>query len=119
MGQEAIVFYGKKTAGLLRKSETGYEFTYDGDYLKDPSALPISLSLPLRSEKYASSELFPFFEGLLPEGWLLNLTVAIAKIDKNDKFRLLLHTGEDPIGAVSIREIPVKISLRREILTGI
>src|SRR3989344_2134844 len=101
--QEAAIFYGKKRAGLLRKSESGYEFAYDENYLKDSGAFPISLSLPLRPEKYESRELFPFFEGLLPEGWLLNITAATAKIDKEDKFHLLLHTGEDPIGAVSVK----------------
>ena len=106
--QTAAIYYGKKKAGILRKGDAGYEFAYDENYLKDPTALPISLSLPLRSERHESRELFPFFESLLPEGWLLNITVATAKIDKNDKFRLLLHTGEDPIGAVSIRPLEEK-----------
>ena len=61
--------------------------------------------MPLRAEKYDSKELFPFFDGLLPEGWLLDLDCAAAKIDKNDKFRLLLHTGRDPVGAVSVQPI--------------
>lgn len=103
--ETAMVYYGKRKAGILGKTKAGYEFTYDSDYLKGPAALPISLSLPLTSEKYESRELFPFFEGLLPEGWLLNITATTAKIDKEDKFRLLLHTGEDPIGAVSIMPI--------------
>ena len=98
----AEVFYGDKRAGELRRTDTGFEFSYDGAYLSSPEALPISLSLPLRAEKYESKMLFPFFIGLLPEGWLLDLICASAKIDKNDKFGLLLHTGKDPIGAVSI-----------------
>jgi len=51
---------------------------------------------------YESPRLFSFFDGLLPEGWLLDVTSSTANIDANDKFGLLLHTGEDPIGAVSI-----------------
>ena len=103
--EAAVVYYGKEKAGILRKTKAGYEFTYDKNYLKEPAALPISLSLPLKAEKYESRELFPFFEGLLPEGWLLNITAATAKIDKEDKFHLLLHTGEDPIGAVSVKPL--------------
>ncbi len=98
----AEVFYRDKRAGELRKTDEGFEFSYDGAYLSSPGALPISLSLPLRAEKYESKILFPFFVGLLPEGWLLDLICAAAKIDKNDKFGLLLHTGQDPIGAVSV-----------------
>ncbi len=101
----AEVFYGDKRAGELRKTEKGFEFAYDGAYLSAPGALPISLAMPLRAEKYESKELFPFFDGLLPEGWLLDLICVSAKIDKNDKFRLLLHTGQDPVGAVSIKAI--------------
>jgi len=101
--ERAAVFYGDKEAGELIKKAGGYEFTYKREYLGDPDAMPISLAMPLQEEKYESSDLFSFFDGLLPEGWLLDLTCAAAKIDKNDKFRLLLHTGKDPVGAVSIR----------------
>ncbi|MBI4061112.1 MAG: HipA N-terminal domain-containing protein [Elusimicrobia bacterium] len=99
----AAVFHGRQQAGVLTKKADGYEFAYDGSYLSSAAALPISLSMPLREEKYESKELFPFFDGLLPEGWLLDLDCAAAKIDKSDKFRLLLHTGRDPVGAVSVR----------------
>ena len=101
----AEVFYEDKRAGELRRTDKGFEFAYDRVYLSDTEARAISLSMPLRAEKYESKMLFPFFDGLLPEGWLLDLICASAKIDKNDKFRLLLHTGQDPIGAVSIKAI--------------
>jgi len=99
----AAVFHGLKLAGVLTKKVDSFEFVYDSGYLSSSVAAPISLSMPLREEKYESKELFPFFDGLLPEGWLLDLDCAAAKIDKNDKFRLLLHTGRDPVGAVSVR----------------
>ena len=101
----AEIFYGDKRAGELRKTDKAFEFVYDNAYLSDTEARPISLSMPLRQGKYESKALFPFFDGLLPEGWLLELICASAKIDKNDKFRLLLHTGHDPIGAVSVKAI--------------
>ena len=100
--QRAAVFCKGKPAGLLTKKAEGYEFSYDAAYLSAPDATPISMAMPLRAEKYESRALFPFFDGLLPEGWLLDLTCAAAKIDKDDKFRLLLQTGQDPVGAVSV-----------------
>lgn len=92
-------------AGTLSKFRKGFRFFYDPAYLKSSQARPISFSLPLRAEAYESPHLFSFFDGLLPEGWLLDLTSAGAKIDKNDKFALLLHTGRDPVGAVTVRPI--------------
>lgn len=103
--ERAEIFYGDQRAGELRRTGEGFEFAYDAAYLSSAAARPISLSMPLRAQPYESKRLFPFFDGLLPEGWLLDLICASAKIDKNDKFRLLLHTGQDPIGAVSIRAI--------------
>lgn len=100
--ENAAVYYGTRKAGTLRRKETGYEFIYDPDYLTDPKATPISLSMPLTRTKYESARFFPFFDGLLPEGWLLELTCSAARIDKKDKFNLLLHTGGDPVGAVSV-----------------
>lgn len=99
----AAVFHGQKLAGVLTKTADGFEFVYDHGYLSKPEAMPISLGMPLREEKYESKELFPFFDGLLPEGWLLDMICATVKIDPDDKFRLLLHTGGDPIGAISVK----------------
>lgn len=103
---QAEVFYQEKKAGILSKTSRGYEFAYDSQYLSDPRALPICLTMPLREEKYESPDLFPFFKGLLPEGWLLALTSKTLKIDPNDKFNLLLHTGQNTVGAVHVRPIP-------------
>jgi len=104
---KAVVIYNGKRAGILSKTAEGYEFTYDSSYLNEAESRPVSLSLPLRIKKYESTRLFSFFDGLLPEGWLLELTSRTAQIDKDDKFRLLLHTGADPIGAVSVRQMGV------------
>ena len=43
----------------------------DADWLARPDAVPVSLTLPLRPEPYDSRSLHPFFENLLPEGWLI------------------------------------------------
>jgi serine/threonine-protein kinase HipA len=105
--QVAIVYYGKERAGRLIKNpdgpNSGYDFEYDTAYIEKLGTRPISLGMPLRKEKYQSKTLFPFFEGLLPEGWLLELTSQTLKIDPKDKFALLLHTGGDTVGAVTVR----------------
>ena len=105
MGRSGIVFVQKKHAGLIRETDEGYEFSYDDDYLAGQEALPVSLTLPLTQEIYRSSTLFPFFDGLIPEGWLLRVVERNWKIDINDRFGLLLVTCNDCIGDVQIREI--------------
>ena len=58
--------------------------------------------MPLRREAYMSNTLFPFFDGLIPEGWLLNVAQKNWKLDENDRFGLLLTVCKDCIGDVNI-----------------
>ena len=58
-------------AALIKKIIKGYRFSYYTKYLSLPDAQPVSLPLPLANKPYESESLFPFFLGLLPEGWLL------------------------------------------------
>ena len=63
----------------------------------------MSLTLPLTEESYHSKTLFSFFDGLIPEGWLLSVVSRNWKIDKKDRFGLLLVACRDGIGNVTIR----------------
>jgi HipA-like protein len=89
--------------GVIEETETGSRFRYHRAWLAREGALPISLTLPLREEPYESRGLLPYFENLLPEGWLLELSTAKLKISKDDAFGLLLATCADCIGAVEVR----------------
>ena len=60
-------------AGIIEETDTGYRFTYDPEYLTLPDARPVSLTLPLADSPFESRTFFPFFDGLIPEGWLLDL----------------------------------------------
>ena len=70
--------------------------------MSEKDAQPVSLTLPLREEPYESESLFPFFLGLIPEGWLLDITSRILKIDPENSFEILLASGGDCIGAVTV-----------------
>lgn len=50
-----------------------------------------------------STVLFPFFDGLIPEGWLLNVVSRNWKISQTDRFGLLLLVCKDCIGDVCIK----------------
>jgi len=93
---------GRRVGVLAERPGGGTRFTYDADWLGVEDAAPVSLTLPLRAEPYDSAGLHPFFENLLPEGWLLELSTAKLKIPKDDAFGLLLATCADCIGAVEV-----------------
>ena len=103
----AQIFVRDRLAGLLSETDAGYTFVYDADYLADPSAPAVSLTLPRRAEPYTSKTLFAFFDGLIPEGWLLNIVTQNWKLDAKDRFGLLLVACRDCIGAVSVREVDI------------
>lgn len=106
MAKRAEVYFKDELAGILEKTDAGtYRFTYDGRYLADTHVRPISATLPLAREPFESVALFPFFHGLIPEGWLLELESKILKIDEDDAFEMLLATCGDCVGAVSIRPL--------------
>jgi serine/threonine-protein kinase HipA len=96
------VFYRDYYAGILTEDENGYSFTYQKEYLKSNNARAISFSLPLREETFASKTMFPFFDGLIPEGWLLDIAENNWKINPRDRMSLLLAFCKDTIGAVSV-----------------
>lgn len=106
MNNRGLVYFQDRLAGTLTEIDEGYEFTYQTDYLEQGNSSPISLTLPLSNQKYKSKVLFSFFDGLIPEGWLLNLATTHWKVKSNDRFELLLLTCRDTIGAVTV--IPAK-----------
>lgn len=103
---KADVYLWDRKAGLLERTDGGYRFAYYPEYLASPDSQPISLTLPLTKEPYESATVFPFFLGLIPEGWLLDITSRTLKIDPENTFDILLETCGDCIGAVKV--IPIE-----------
>lgn len=103
--RSANVYVRDILAGILRETEEGYEFQYSEDYLLSEDASVVSLTLPLQSDAYVSKTLFAFFDGLIPEGWLLSVVTHNWKLNENDRFGILLVACNDCIGNVSIREV--------------
>jgi len=93
------------TAGWISQDENGYHFVYDKVYLQSENRIAISLTLPLREESYDSNVLFPFFDGLIPEGWLLDIAEKNWKLNPRDRMGLLLACCKDCIGAVSVHPL--------------
>lgn len=104
--RQAIIKYNNNKAGLLSELDNGeYEFVYDAAYCTNYPEAFITFNMPVSKHPYRSKNLFPFFDGLIPEGWLLNIASESWKINKNDRMGLLLACCKNAIGAVSIHAI--------------
>lgn len=105
--RSASIYYGEILAGILTETNDGdYVFQYDVTYTEQYPEQFITFSMPVRLIPYTDSRLFPFFEGLIPEGWLLNIASKNWKINPNDRMGLLLACCHNCIGAVSVLPIP-------------
>ena len=108
--REAHVYHDGTFAGILQESDEGYLFVYDSAYLAAVDAKPVSLPLPKQTAPHVNSTMFPFFDGLIPEGWLLEVACETWKVDRRDRMGLLMVACEDCIGAVTVRGVfPVEV----------
>ena len=98
----AYVYVRNVFAGELKEMDDGYAFVYEEAYLERKDATAVSLTLPLKKEPYTSKTLFAFFDGLIPEGWLLDVVSRNWKISPSDRFGLLLIACKDGVGNVRI-----------------
>lgn len=103
--RKAEIKIHNNTAGWLTQDENGYHFVYDRHYLESKKPEPISLTLPLQTATFTSNILFPFFDGLIPEGWLLDIAEKNWKLNPRDRMGLLLACCKDCIGAVSVHPV--------------
>jgi len=104
--RKAKIYYNEVIAGLLTETDGGdYIFKYNEKYIKLHPDQFITFSMPVRKEPYIDNRLFPFFEGLIPEGWLLDIASKNWKINTNDRMGLLLVCCANCIGAVSVEPL--------------
>lgn len=102
--RQGEIWVNKQKAGTLTENDEGYMYQYDKAYLSLKNATPVSLTLPLKEAPFTSDNLFPFFDGLIPEGWLLDIAQKNWKLNPRDRMGLLLKTCRDCIGNISIIE---------------
>ena len=96
------VFNFGEYAGDLIEFEKNklYKFIYNDEY----NGKPVSLTMPMDKREYQFDQFPPFFEGLLPEGIQLDALIRQTKTDRNDYLSLLIITGKDLVGSVTVEE---------------
>ncbi|MDP8202497.1 MAG: HipA N-terminal domain-containing protein [Candidatus Tenebribacter burtonii] len=101
MNRKAIISVNNTPAGEFIELDKGFEIKYFPIY----TGQPISLTLPFSIEKYTFKSFPSFFDGLLPEGIMLEVLLKKIKLDADDYFGQLLTVGSDLVGAVTVEEI--------------
>lgn len=105
--RQGKIFYEETLAGILTETDDGeYTFTYDASFIKNHPDEFLTFSMPVNNTIYRDKRLFPFFDGLIPEGWLLDIASRSWKINPNDRMGLLLACCGNCIGAVSVKPVP-------------
>jgi len=99
--RKANVFVDDVLAGELRELERGkrYQFFYLDSY-GGPS---VSLTMPKGQLVYDFNRFPPFFEGVLPEGFMLDSLLKRSKIDRDDLLSQLIQVGGDLVGNVTVK----------------
>ncbi|MBS1571623.1 MAG: HipA N-terminal domain-containing protein [Bacteroidetes bacterium] len=104
--RQGKVFYQEHFAGIVTETnDSDFTYEYDPEYIQKFPNQFITFSMPVSEKVYRENRLFPFFEGLIPEGWLLEIASESWKINKNDRMGLLLACCKNCIGAVSVEPI--------------
>ena len=102
--RQGRVYYKDLLAGIITETDEGeYVFQYNDQYVQNHPNQFITFTMPVTHQSYYYRRLFPFFDGLIPEGWLLDIASENWKINKNDRMGLLLACCQNCIGAVSVK----------------
>lgn len=104
--RQGIVKYNDIAAGILTETAEGaYIFQYDEAYCVEFPDQFITFQMPVRTYPYHSVSMFSFFDGLIPEGWLLTIATESWKLNQKDRMGLLLACCQHSIGAVSVHPL--------------
>lgn len=96
------VFLNGRLVGVLRRESTGaIDFQYAGEWLDWRATFPISLSLPLREDRYTGAPVINVFDNLLPDDDAVRRRVAErVGASGTDAYSMLSVLGHDCVGAL-------------------
>ena len=101
--KKAKVFVNGVLAGEILELQRGKKYQFI--YLENYSGPSVSLEMPCDRLIYEYDEFPPFFEGLLPEGMMLESLLKQTKLDRNDLLGQLIMVGGDLVGNVTVEAV--------------
>jgi serine/threonine-protein kinase HipA len=104
------VYLNATLVGQLNRAASGaIDFRYDAAWLERQNAIPVSLSLPLREDRYIGEPVVAFFDNLLPDSQDIRRRVAERSgAEGTDAYSLLSAIGRDCAGALQF--LPENVS---------
>ena len=101
--RRAKVFVAGVEAGVLEELTRGSEYIFR--YHETYQGYPVSLTMPIEQREIWFNRFPPFFDGVLPEGFMLAALLRQTRIEKDDLFSQLVAVGGNLVGPVTIEEI--------------
>lgn len=96
-----VLLNGRRVGTLRREASGAIDFQYEDDWLAWEHAMPVSLSMPLREERYAGAPVLAVFDNLLPDNDGIRRQIAgRVRADGVDAYSLLSAIGRDCAGAL-------------------
>jgi serine/threonine-protein kinase HipA len=96
-----VYLNGRPVGRLRRESSGAIDFQYDERWLSWDSTFPVSLSLPLREDRYVGDPVIAVFDNLLPDNDDIRRRIAArSAADGIDPYGLLSAIGRDCVGAL-------------------
>jgi len=101
-GSSLNVYFNGRLIGHFRRERTAaVNFQYDPDWLSWENAIPVSLSMPLREDRYVGETVMAVFDNLLPDNAdILRRLAERTGASGIDAFSLLTAIGRDCVGAL-------------------
>lgn len=98
-----ISMNGVVIGSLTKTKQSGMIFQYTEDWLSSSQARPLSLSMPLKREAYSGSEVFNYFDNLLPDRKnIRDRVISRFKVESDHPFDILSAIGSDCVGAIQV-----------------
>lgn len=96
-----VYLNGRQVGELNRETSGAIDFRYAPAWLERENAIPVSLSLPLREDRYIGAPVIAVFDNLLPDNEDIRRRVAErSEADGTDAYSLLSAIGRDCVGAL-------------------
>ena len=95
------VYFEQRLVGTIHVDRGGPSFTYASGWIGLKGAFPISLTMPLKSERFAPGIFLPWAANLLPESEQLRTIGQLLGMARSDVIGLLSAIGGDTAGALS------------------
>lgn len=95
------VYFEQRPVGTIHVDSSGPSFTYASGWIGLRGAFAISITMPLKSERFAPDIFLPWAANLLPESEQLRTLGQLLGMARSDVIGLLSAIGGDTAGALS------------------